>query len=190
MSFFKSDIFKLFVSLFCITAIVALLLAGVNLLTKDKIAERQRESELEIVRQFYDWDAEFEKANTPDGEEYFIAKSPESGNILGYATNIATKGYGGDIQLMVCFNTYGEVNGVGVVSMSETSGVGTRIRDDATFMEQFTGKKPTFSWVKVASGSKSEIVTLTGASVSSKAAVKGVNDAYAVLSNAEVFSGN
>lgn len=190
MSFFKSDIFKLFVSLFCITAIVALLLAGVNALTKDKIAERQRESELATVRQFYDYNAEFEKSTTPDGEEYFIAKSPDSGNILGYAANVASKGYGGDIQLMVCFNTFGEVNGVGVVSMSETSGVGTRIVDDATFMQQFAGKKPTFSWVKAATGNKSEIVTLTGASVSSKAAVNGVNAAYALLSNADLFSGN
>ena len=72
----KNDILRLCLSLFIIAAVVSLMLAGVNMLTKDRIAALEGEAELETVRQFYDYDAIFEKATLDDGTEYFIAYKP------------------------------------------------------------------------------------------------------------------
>lgn len=251
---FKSDILRLCVSLFLITAIVSLALGGVNALTKDRIASLESEAEIETVRQFYDYDAIFEKATLEDGTEYFAAYKPasaapeeaaetaaetpseeaaeeapaetpaetpeapaaaeepasdgaetpaedaeapadsaetpdaetpasgEKGELLGYAVTVSENGYGGEIKMLVCFDKFGQVNGMGVISMSETSGVGTRITGEG-FFDQFAGKIGPFKFVKGAAAGKNDIVAITGASISSKAAVGAVNKAYTLLSD-------
>ena len=246
MKLLKSDILRLCLSLFVIAAVVSLMLGGVNALTKDRIAALEGEAELETIRQFYDYDAIFEKSALEDGTEYFIAYKPagaeetatetpdaseedssgesdgvssdassagdasadgssfeegdgyedvsgaepaasaEKGGVLGYAVTVSENGYGGEIKMLVCFNVLGEVNGMGVISMSETSGVGTRITGEG-FFDQFTGKTGPFKFVKNASNSKNDIVAISGASISSKAAVGAVNKAYALLS--DLFAG-
>lgn len=238
----KNDVIRLCVSLFLIAAIVALALGGVNALTKDRIAELEKETELETVRQYYDYDAVFEKAALDDGTEYFIAykpagaetpqeapqTEPESsetpdessegpdgtessdgsegsvpdesvpesstepaaepapadgkGELLGYAVTVSENGYGGEIKMLVCFDKYGKVNGMGVISMSETSGVGTRITGEG-FFDQFTGKIGPFKFVKGTVSRKNDIAAISGASISSKAAVGAVNKAYTLLSD-------
>ena len=236
---FKSDVLRLCVSLFVIAAVVSLALAGVNALTKDRIAALEGEAELETVRQFYDYDAIFEKLTLEDGTEYFAAYKPassgeeapetaetpsddaaaetpsdetseetpdtaetpgetpadgtetpetapaadgEKGELLGYAVTVSENGYGGEIKMLVCFDKFGQVNGMGVISMSETSGVGTRITGEG-FFDQFTGKAGPFKFVKGAASAKNDVVAITGASISSKAAVSAVNKAFTLLSD-------
>ena len=253
----KSDILRLCLSLFIITAVVSLALGGVNALTKDRIASLESEAEIETVRQFYDYDAIFEKLTLEDGTEYFAAYKPasagtetapapeetpgeepgdeseasqeessetpasseessetpassgeaasteseaeadggetegsteesaasgEKGALLGYAVTVSENGYGGEIKMLVCFDKFGQVNGMGVISMSETSGVGTRITGEG-FFDQFTGKIGPFKFVKGAASGKNDIVAITGASISSKAAVGAVNKAFVLLSD-------
>ena len=245
--FFRSDIFRLFLSLLLISAIVSLLLAGVNMLTEEKIAALEGEAELQTVRQFYDYDAVFVRAETEDGTPYFMACRPaeteepqssadsgessasgesgasgesassesasgessvseapeadvpassapqeaedageysaaeaEPGEPIGYAVTVSENGYGGEIKMLVAFDLYGNVNGIGVISMSETSGVGTRITGEG-FFDQFTGKTGPFKFVKGTASSKNDIVAINGASISSKAAVGAVNKAYGLL---------
>lgn len=240
--FFRSDIFRLFLSLLLISAIVSLLLAGVNMLTEEKIAALEGEAELQTVRQFYDYDAVFVRAETEDGTPYFMACRPaeteepqssadsgessasgessdsgesasgesgvseapeadvpassapqeaedageyseaeaEPGEPIGYAVTVSENGYGGEIKMLVAFDLYGNVNGIGVISMSETSGVGTRITGEG-FFDQFTGKTGPFKFVKGTASAKNDIVAINGASISSKAAVGAVNKAYGLL---------
>lgn len=237
MKILKSDILRLCVSLFVIAAVVSLALGGVNALTKDRIAELESETEVNTVRQFYDYDAIFEKAALEDGTEYFVAYKPaasvaeapeasseesssapdesssasdeassassetssaesgtpaetasapeadasgEKGALLGYAVTVSENGYGGEIKMLVCFNTFGQVNGMGVISMSETSGVGTRITGEG-FFDQFTGKTGPFKFVKGTPSGKNDVAAISGASISSKAAVAAVNKAYTLL---------
>lgn len=259
MKIFKNQILKLCVSLFVITAVVSLALAGVNALTKDRIAALEGETELNTIRQFYDYDAVFEKLTLDDGTEYFAAYKPaaaegetpapqetepagaeqsseessetpasseesseasseassqeaepaqnegdsssdspetpsepeapaqdnasgEKGELLGYAVTVSENGYGGEIKMLVCFDKFGQVTGMGVISMSETSGVGTRITGEG-FFDQFTGKTGPFKFVKGAPSGKNDIAAITGASISSKAAVGAVNKAFVLLSD-------
>lgn len=233
MKIFKSQILKLCVSLFVITAVVSLALAGVNALTKDRIAALEGETELNTIRQFYDYDAIFEKLTLDDGTEYFAAYKPayaegetpaepqepdadsaeqtseegseapasseepyepevpaqdngaasgEKGELLGYAVTVSENGYGGEIKMLVCFDKFGQVTGMGVISMSETSGVGTRITGEG-FFDQFTGKTGPFKFVKGTPSGKNDVAAIIGASISSKAAVGAVNKAFVLLSD-------
>lgn len=245
MKIFKNQILKLCVSLFVITAVVSLALAGVNALTKDRIAALEGEAEFNTIRQFYDYDAVFEKLTLGDGTEYFAAYKPaaaegetpvpqepasdaaeqtsegssetpasseesseasseessaspetpsepetpaqdnasgEKGELLGYAVTVSENGYGGEIKMLVCFDKFGQVNGMGVISMSETNGVGTRITGEG-FFDQFTGKSAPFKFVKGTPSGKNDIAAITGASISSKAAVGAVNKAFVLLSD-------
>ncbi|MBO4933852.1 MAG: FMN-binding protein [Clostridia bacterium] len=245
MKIFKNQILKLCVSLFVITAVVSLALAGVNALTKDRIAALEGEAEFNTIRQFYDYDAVFEKLALGDGTEYFAAYKPanaegetpapqepasdaaeqsseessetpasseesseasseessaspetpsepetpaqdnasgEKGELLGYAVTVSENGYGGEIKMLVCFDKFGQVNGMGVISMSETNGVGTRITGEG-FFDQFTGKSAPFKFVKGTPSGKNDIAAITGASISSKAAVGAVNKAFVLLSD-------
>ena len=231
MKIFKSQILKLCVSLFVITAVVSLALAGVNALTKDRIAALEGETEFNTIRQFYDYDAVFEKLALDDGTEYFAAYKPansgaaapeapqepesgsaeqtaedsseapasaeepyepeapaqdnasgEKGELLGYAVTVSENGYGGEIKMLVCFDKFGQVTGMGVISMSETSGVGTRITGEG-FFDQFTGKMGPFKFVKGTPSGKNDVAAIIGASISSKAAVGAVNKAFVLLSD-------
>lgn len=181
---FKNKIFKLSVSLFIITATVSLVLAGVNMLTESRIAAHTAQKEIETVRSYYVYGTTFEKQKsdlrfTHDSFDYFVAKT-ETGETLGYATTVTANGYGGAIEMMVCFDVYGQVNGMGVISWSETSGVGTRVEGEG-FYQQFIGKIAPFKPVSGATKNRNEISVLSGASVSSKAVTAAVNKAYARL---------
>ena len=118
-------------------------------------------------------------AETPSAPE---AEAAGKGALLGYAVTVSENGYGGEIKMLVCFNTFGQVNGMGVISMSETSGVGTRITGEG-FFDQFTGKTGPFKFVKGAPSGKNDVAAISGASISSGAAVGAVNKAYALLSD-------
>lgn len=183
---FKNEIFKLFLSLFLIAATISLLLAGVNLVTKDRIAQLAAQKEIDVVRSFYTYGTTFEKkvsepVGTMGSFEYFEATGAEGGNV-GYAVTVSENGYGGEIKMMVCFDALGQVNGMGIIDWSETNGVGTRITGEG-FFQQFVGKVGPFKSVKGSAAQKNEIVALSGATITSKAATAAVNKAYTMLAD-------
>jgi len=84
------------------------------------------------------------------------------------------KGYGGDIGLVVAVNLDNdEVKGVGVTTLRETPGVGMRVKTDSSFVSQFKGL-PIEGPIKMKSDG-GQIDALSGASVSSRGVVAGVN---------------
>jgi electron transport complex protein RnfG len=52
---------------------------------------------------------------------------------------VAPRGYGGPIQMVVGLDRNGKVLGASIVSMNETPGLGTRVKDEPAFLEQFRG---------------------------------------------------
>lgn len=182
----KNDILKVCITLFLITAIISLCLAGLNMLTKDKIAAHEGEKEFDTVRSYYVYGTTFEKKlsdplTSTEQFEYYEATYAEGG-CAGYATTVSVNGYGGEIKMTVCFDTLGQVNGMGIIEWSETGGVGTRIEGEG-FFEQFIGKVAPFKSVKGDPSAKNEISALSGATVSSRAATAAVNKAYTLLAD-------
>ena len=57
----------------------------------------------------------------------------------GWALRVASRGYGGPMQLVIGLDTSGSVTGVSILSMNETPGLGTKVLSEKWFLEQFPG---------------------------------------------------
>ena len=152
MKITAKDILKPALILFVICLVVTALLAGTNLLTKDKIAE-QSALEAEQSRKVVLSDADsFEEA---DG--YYIGKA--NNETVGYVFQTEAKGYGGAVKVMTGISADGQITGVVILEHSETPGLGANA-EKASFTDQFkqTAPEKGITLVKNKAPSDGEIV--------------------------------
>ncbi|MGN0569854.1 MAG: RnfABCDGE type electron transport complex subunit G [Candidatus Fimenecus sp.] len=169
------------VSLFLICAVVTLLLAVTNSVTAPKIAELQAETENKTKAEVLPCANEFSDAKkvSLNGIDYtYYEGYGEEKTLAGYVFTTVSKGYGGDITVMVGVKADGTVEGIDFLSISETAGLGMNA-DTEKFKSQFKGKSGEITVVKN-SPADNEIQALTGATITSKAVTKAVNDALAL----------
>ena len=97
-------------------------------------------------------------------------------NSYGFVNNITTpEGYGGDITFSLGVKNDGTLNGIEILSISETAGLGMNATKD-DFKNQFKDKKAEeFKVTKTGAQSEDEIDALSGATITSRAMVGGVN---------------
>ena len=100
-----------------------------------------------------------------DGEPYAVA-------LEDYG-----QGFGGDLGVMTGFRVdTGDLVAIGITTMAETPGVGTKVRDES-FLKQFHGMpRDTVFQVKKDGG---QIDAVTGATVSSRAVAQAIDKAAA-----------
>lgn len=169
------QIVRLGLILLGITAIAAGLLSVVNDVTKVVIQEKAMEANLVYMKEMLPDADEFKVAENPgitdvDGvEEAYEAL--KGGNVIGYAIKTISKGYGGDVVMVTGINSDGTIAGMKVASQSETPGLGARITEEG-FGAQFVGKS-TANELNLGS----DVESISGATVSSRAATSGVNAA-------------
>lgn len=173
------------VVLFIISAVVALLLAYTNSVTKDTIAENVIK-EQNVAKQAVLASAEtFEEIAHQDEsglvKAVFEGKDA-SGITVGWCVNVAPNGYGGALDMMVGVLGDFTISGVEVVSHSETAGLGAKAQDPA-FSSQFAGKETDLplSVIKNGTPKANEIVAISGATITSTAVKDGVNAATATV---------
>ena len=108
-------------------------------------------------------------------DEVMLAKGAE-GEELGYAFTITTsEGYGGDIRFAMGIQEDGTVNGISILSISETAGLGMKA-DTEEFKNQFREKKAEkFTYTKTGAKEDVEIDALSGATITTNAMTNGVN---------------
>lgn len=107
-------------------------------------------------------------------EEAYLA-ADGSGEVLGLVMNITTSGYGGDINFSMGIQKDGTVNGIEILSISETAGLGMRATEEE-FKGQFAGKQvESFTVTKTGAVSENEIDALSGATITSTGMTNGVN---------------
>ena len=129
---------RLVITLMLICTCVAFMLAFVNNITKDIIAENKAaEVRAAIMKVFPDCDRT-EEFTAADGSVVYIAVKNDT--ITGYCVNAAGSGYNGDVGFMIGIDTDHTLSGIRIVSISETPGVGTKIQSDS-FLSQFLGLK-------------------------------------------------
>ena len=99
-----------------------------------------------------------------------------SGETLGYAVNVTTsEGYGGDITFSMGVQLDGTLNGISILSISETAGLGMNATKDE-FKNQFSDKNAeAFEVTKAGASADNEINAISGATITSKAVTGGVN---------------
>ncbi|CAK7068754.1 FMN-binding protein [Tissierella sp.] len=170
---------KLGLILFIITAISAGVLAVSNNLTKGKIAELEMAGSMEALKEIFGEDSKFKpldegkfseiKGNNESVVEIFEAYSGE--NLNGYAIKMVSKGFGGDLVTLTGFSIDGNVKGMRLVEHSETKGLGSKAAEPE-FYSKFADKS---------AAEEITVETISGATVTSKGVMAGVNAAREVF---------
>lgn len=157
-----------------IAAVMAALLGGTNLLTKDKIALLSKQTKEQAVKQVINADEYVDAKVTYDGVDYDYTVAKTNQQEVGYAFVLSSNGYGGAVQSVIGINTKGEITAVVITDVSnETPGLGQNAKNE-DFYGQFAGKKQSLSVVKN-DPKENEVRAVTGATITSKAVTNSVN---------------
>jgi electron transport complex protein RnfG len=116
-----------------------------------------------------------QKFNPVKGKnEWFTAE--KNGKVVAYVVPASSKGYGGQISMLVSVTPQGKVVDFVILESNETPGLGQNA-DKEPFKGQFKGKG-TKDLVVVKDKTKvNNIQAMTGATISSKAVTKGIKEA-------------
>lgn len=160
-------------TLLVITAVVAVLLAFVNMLTAPVIAQRADGKKSEAMSQVMEGTDNFTALDVPEGmkdvKEIVLAKKGDE--VLGYCVQTGTMGNDGEILLMVGITPDGAVTSVSILDQSETMYTDKH----GELIAQFPGKSDSVA-LSVDGG---DISAISGATISSRAITKGVDSALA-----------
>ncbi len=159
--------------LMIVCLVAGILLALVNLVTADKIVEQQQARILKTRLSLFPTASSFNELPVQESEyklDSLVSGVDEAGNVLGYVGQATVTGYGGPVQVSAALDLDGVILGISVGgdSFAETPGLGALTKEPA-FTSQFAGKKPTLVL------NQDGVDTVTGASTTSKAVIKGVN---------------
>ena len=111
-----------------------------------------------------------------DGRRINVFPAMKGGKLYGVALEAFGKGYGGDLGVAVGFNIHHDtLAGIGMTTMKETAGIGTRLTEP-DFLNQFPDKKLPVK-LKADGG---EIDAISGATVSSVGALMAVSNAVEI----------
>lgn len=106
----------------------------------------------------------------------------EDNQVSGVAVKAGAAGFQDVITLIYGFDpTSGELLGMKVLESKETPGLGDKIEKDLSFVTQFKGAIPPLLAVKRPTGASGEIDAITGATISSRAVVRIINQSIARL---------
>lgn len=175
--------------LLVITLVAGLLLGLVYQITKEPIAIQKEKAKQEACKEVFADASEFEELETANpnaaswaeagyaGEsiDEVMAAKDSSGNVLGYVITVTTKeGYGGDIRFTIGIRNDGLVNGISILDISETAGLGMRAEE--VLKPQFADKNiEKFEYTKSGASSEYQVDAISGATITTNAVVNGVN---------------
>ena len=169
-------VLRLTVTLLLITGIVAAALAGVNAITKDAIAANQAKKTQEALTVVLP-DAGDLQPVALSGDNGIVSEVYSDGE--SYAVIVLPGGFDGEITMMGGI-VEGKVNGISVISHTETPGLGAvaaaKNAKGEAFRGQFVGLEGT-----LAVGD--QIDAMSGATITSNAVVTGVNAALNYVAN-------
>lgn len=190
----KNKIIKDALALTLITLVAGVALGGVYEITKDPIAKQEAQAKAEAYEQVFTDAAAFEEVEMDDtliqtirdqlDQEGYKAQSIEevmraedqSGEMLGYAFTVVTsEGYGGNIRFSMGVQNDGTLNGISILSIGETAGLGMNA-DTPAFKDQFVGKQvEKLQYTKNGATQDDEINAISGATVTTNAMTNGIN---------------
>lgn len=177
--------------LFAITLIAGFILGFVYQNTKELIAQREAQDKKEACMEVFQKATNFEileNSFPQDIREDFnengfenetieeVAKAVDGeGNTLGYVFTITTsQGYGGDIRFTLGIQNDGTVNGISLLAINETAGLGMLAED--VLKPQFTNKNAaSFEYTKTGATADNQIDAISGATITTHAVTTGVN---------------
>ncbi len=175
--------------LLVITLIAGLLLGLVYQITKAPIEKQREKAKQEACQEVFADAASFAEYESvqPDASAWeqagfaqetvdeVMEAQDASGKALGYVVTVTTKrGYGGDIRFSVGIRLDGTVNGIAILEIAETAGLGMRAEE--VLKPQFTDKSvEKFEYTKSGAAADYQIDAISGATITTDAVINGVN---------------
>lgn len=172
--------------LLAITVIAGFILGAVYQITKGPIAEAEAAAAMEAYKEVFADAADFTEIEVnadaltaggitgSDIDKVMEAKGAD-GSVLGYVFVITNhEGYAGDIQFTLGVSMDGTTNGISILAISETPGLGMEAEN--VLKPQFAGKKAAqFQYTKTGAVSEDQIDAISGATITTNAVTNGVN---------------
>jgi electron transport complex protein RnfG len=175
---------KMVVVLACIGIAAGGILALTYVNALPLIQENQLREKGEAVFTVIEGAEEYEEIEIDRSAVYFIGK--KGGEIAGYAVLSEGSGYQGTIRIMTGYAPdLSTITGLQVLENMETPGLGNRIVE-GPFRSQYEGLSlvPEVVCVKGETANPNEVQAITGATVSSKAVTRILNEGLAKLRDA------
>lgn len=185
------EMFKDTAILFVITLISGLVLGFVYDLTKEPIAAQEMQKKNEAYKDVFPEADSFDELTDADSAEAtalvlgkgydaaveeLAAAYNSSGELLGYVITVTDhEGYGGDITFAMGIDREGICNGVSILSIAETAGLGMRAEE--VLVPQMAGKdlKEEIAYTKSGNATEKEVDAISGATITTSAFINGVN---------------
>lgn len=157
-----------YLTLAIITVVAAALLALTNHITREPIAAASEQAAYTARCNVLPAADSFNHLTPPEGVSS-LCQATADGVPVGYVAIASTRGYGGPIEVTVGVDLDGTITGlcVGGSAFAETAGLGSHVKD-VEFTSQFAGKTAPLEL-------GADVDSISGATVSSRAVVNGVN---------------
>ena len=166
------DIMKPIAVLAAICLVVTALLSTIHSITAPIIESAEQKAAQQARLEVMPGAKEFAPVET-DLEDVTEMYKADNG---GYVIMLKTKGYGGDIRL-ICGILDGEITKIKTLSHCETSGIGSKVVDNGSgYSQNYVGKT---------AGDYAEVDSVTGATISSTAYKKAIENAFSAYEKAK-----
>ncbi len=162
------------IKLLLICAVVAAVVAFVYELTLEKANANIEGTKNEKISEIFGIEGlRLEEMEESDGVIVYKVKDSED-TLIGYCAETASAGFGGDISILVGYDSMTSIVGVRIVSMSETPGLGSKIDDPDGYLKNYVGMAGVLEL-------NEDVDAISGATISSTALMDGVNEATKAL---------
>ena len=173
-------VLRLALTLLIITSVVAVLLAGVNMITAPAIEQLNAQKTQEAIEAVLPGGYDTEITDYAD-DTGLVSKVYSGAN--GYAFEVTPGGFDNTITMMVGIDTEGKVLGISIVSHTETAGLGAVAAANTSAGEAFRGNFVGASGSVAVTKDGGTVEAITGATITSRAVCTGVNAALACAAN-------
>lgn len=178
------DNLKIALKLMLICFVAVFLLTIVNLITYKKIEKNSHDLEEDANKELFPQGNKFEKSFFKDSfidknREYYYKVYDKNNTLIGYIVSVFSKGYGGDMKLMVALDNSLIIVNVKLLSNSETPGIG-KVAEKSEYMKKFigTGSKDKPVPLNKSMLSQEDADSITGATITFKGVANGIKKAY------------
>ena len=176
----ESSLKNMVLVLFTITLLSSAAVGGVYMLTKEPIAQAKVAAVNNALKQVL---PEYEATTSQDIEVNTLPIKVHTATVadkaVGYAVeSISKNGFGGEVRLMVGFDTEGTILNINVLEQKETPGLGTKMADEGNVLLASLKDKNAAQINLTVKKDGGDIDALTAATISSRAYAEAVAVAY------------
>ncbi|MBO7160577.1 MAG: RnfABCDGE type electron transport complex subunit G [Paludibacteraceae bacterium] len=181
---------NMLLSLTIIALIAAGLLAWVKTITDEPIRLAEEKKQTEALSQVL---PAFDKIETEDDKDGVVYKAYQNNHWVGTAVECTGNGFSGDIVVMVGFDNKHQLIDYVVLKQTETPGLGTKMvtwfKEKANIKGRKMDLNNPLKVSKEASKDGGDVQAITAATISSRAFIEVVNNAYRIAMGHDATTG-